>query len=147
MRGRIGLPCLALVFLAGTARAEQWLQRYHDAQHSNFISGAVDPLANLNFEYTFDAASVGVGIHYTDPKIEANGDMLVPFRSVNGTIVTYSVQKLTGTSVVWTFDSDYVRQPSTAWEPLFDFALNNGIVSRWPLMAAPGSWTRRRAPI
>ena len=120
----------ALLLIAGSARSEQWLQRYHDAQHTSFISVPVDPMVNETFRYVFDAAEVDLGpnvhlIHYTDPKIEENGDMFVPVIERNGSVVTSSsVRKLSGGSDVWTFQSDWIRQPGSSWEPLFDFAVD-----------------------
>jgi len=129
---KLTMTALSLLLLAGTARAEQWLQRYHDAQHTSFINASVDPLNNETFRYIFDASEVDVGlgdilVHYTDPKIETNGDLYVPIRDNSGSI-TYSVQQISGGVPGWSFTSDYVRQPSGAWEQLFDFAINNGIV-------------------
>jgi hypothetical protein len=123
----------ALLLIATTARSEQWLQRYHDAQHTSFINVPVDPMNQETFRYIFDPSEVDVGtsdifIHYTDPKIEANGDLYVPLRDRQGTTITYSVQQITSGVPGWTFTSDYVRQPTTAWEQVFDFAINNGIV-------------------
>src|SRR5262249_56252199 len=85
----------ALLLIAGSARSEQWLQRYHDAQHTSFISVPVDPMVNETFRYVFDADEVDRGpnvhlIHYTDPKIEQNGDMFVPEITRNGTVITPS---------------------------------------------------------
>src|SRR5215831_9505939 len=122
----------ALLLIAGTARSETWLQRYHDAQHTSFINAPVDPMNQETFRMVFDPSQVDVGsgdilIHYTDPKVESNGDLYVPMRAA-GTPVVYSVQQITGGTPGWTFTSDYVRQPSTAWEPVFDFAINNGLV-------------------
>src|SRR6266851_4552486 len=117
----------AVILLMGTARAEQWLQRYHDAQHTSFINGTVDPLNRVTFRYTFDTNTSAL-IHFTDPKIESNGDLFVPHRERNGSVITYGVRRLSNGDEVWSFTSDYVRQPSGAWEPVFDFALNNGIV-------------------
>jgi len=122
----------ALLLIAGTARSETWLQRYHDAQHTNFINAPVDPMNQETFRMIFDPSQVDVGsgdilIHYTDPKVEANGDLYVPMRDA-GPPIAYGVQQITGGAPGWTFTSDYVRQPSSAWEPLFDFAINNGTV-------------------
>src|SRR5262249_29587731 len=120
----------ALLLIAGSARSEQWLQRYHDAQHTSFISVPVDPMVNETFRYVFDAAEVDRGpnvhlIHYTDPKLEDNGDMFVPVIERNGSVVTSSsVRKLSGGVEVWTFPSDWIRQTASSWEPLFDFAVN-----------------------
>src|SRR5260370_27349393 len=114
--------------LGGSARGEQWFQRYHDAQHTSFINTAVDPLNNVTFRYTFDIAPV-FDIHYTDPKIESNGDLFVPYRERNGGVRSYRVRRLSSGVQLWNFTSDYVRQPSGAWEPVFDFALDgNGTV-------------------
>jgi hypothetical protein len=139
-----------MMLLLGTARAEQWLQRYHDAQHTSFISTTVDPLNRITFNYTF-AASGDLLVHYTDPKIESNGDLFVPIRVRNGSAITYSVRRVSGGSEVWTFTSDYVRQPISAWEQVFDFALNNGIVyvmggygCLWRLNESDGSMIDRK---
>ena len=121
------MSAAAMLVLAGAPRAEQWLQRYHDAQHTSFISGTVDPINRVTFNYTFDTSN-NLLIHFTDPKIESNGDLFVPYRERDGSGITYSVRRLNGGVEAWNFTSDYVRQPSSAWEPVFDFALNNGIV-------------------
>ncbi len=125
----------AILLIAGTARSEQWLQRYHDAQHTSFINVPVDPLMTENFRYIFDPTEVPLGrgvhlIHYTDPKIEANGDMLVPIieRNAGGVVTGSSVRKLSGGVEVWTYPSDFVRQPNGAWEPVFDFAVKDNLV-------------------
>src|SRR5215813_3140178 len=124
----------ALLLICGTARSQEaWLQRYHDAQHTSFINAPVDPMNQETFRMVFDPSQVDVGsgdilIHYTDPKLESNGDMYVPLRDAGPPIV-YSVQQITGGSPGWTFTSDYVRQtPSVAWEPVLDFAINKGVV-------------------
>ncbi len=120
----------ALLLIAGSARSEQWLQRYHDAQHTNFISIPVDPMVSETFRYIFDPAEVDLGpnvhlIHYTDPKIKDNGDMFVPVIERNGSVViSSSVTKLSGGVEVWTYLSDWIRAPNTGWEPLFDFAVD-----------------------
>jgi hypothetical protein len=120
----------ALLLVVGTARSEQWLQRYHDAQHTSFINAAIDPLVAENFRYTFDPDQVprdfGVYlIHYTDPKVEADGSILVPVIVRNGSVVlSNSVTKVSGGTAVWTFDSDWLRQPGSSWEPVFDFAVD-----------------------
>jgi hypothetical protein len=143
----------ALLLFAGTARSEQWLQRYHDAQHTSFIGTNVSTLTTETFRYIFDPSEVDVGtgdilVHYTDPKIEANGDMFVTLRDRQGTVVTYSVQKLSGGAPVWTFQSDYVRQPSGAWEPMFDFAVdvNAGDAGIVYVMARYGCVSRLNEP-
>lgn len=125
----------ATLLIAGTARSEQWLQRYHDPQHTSFIGVPVDPLVSENFRYIFDPTEVPLGenvhlIHYTDPKIEANGDMLVPVieRNPSGVVTRSSVRKLSGGAEVWTYTSDFVRQPTSAWEPVFDFAVKDNLV-------------------
>ncbi len=124
-----------VLLLAGTARSETWLMRYHDKMHTSFITNPVDPMNTEVFRYIFDASQVDVGegnifLHYTDPKIEENGDLYVPIRNVDESgVITYFVQQISGGVEGWTFMSDYVRQrPSSAWEPVFDFAINNGIV-------------------
>jgi len=129
------VTAVALMLLfAGTARSgndpsETWLQRYHDKQHTSFISVPVDPMNSEVFRYTFDVSHTGdILIHYTDPKIEANGDLYVPTRDVQGGVITYGVQQISGGVEGWNFQSDYVRQPSGAWEPVFDFAINGGVV-------------------
>src|SRR5215813_13631780 len=66
------ISAAAVVLFAGTASAEQWLQRYHDAQHTSFVNGVVDPLNNVTLRYTFDLNTSAL-IHFTDPKIEGNG--------------------------------------------------------------------------
>ncbi len=125
---RLIISAAAMMLLVGSARGEQWFQRYHDAQHTSFINTAVDPLNNVTFRYTFDTAPV-FDIHYTDPKIESNGDLFVPYRERNGGVISYSVRRLSSGVQLWNFTSDYVRQPSGAWEPVFDFALDgNGTV-------------------
>jgi len=140
----------AVILLMGTARAEQWLQRYHDAQHTSFINGTVDPLNRVTFRYTFDTNTSAL-IHFTDPKIESNGDLFVPHRERNGSVITYGVRRLSNGDEVWSFTSDYVRQPSGAWEPVFDFALNSGIVyvmarhgCVWRLNESDGSMIDRK---
>ncbi len=144
------MSATAMLVLVGTARAEQWLQRYHDAQHTSFIKGTVDPLNRVTFRYTFDLNNSAL-IHFTDPKIESNGDLFVPHRERNGSVITYGVRRLTNGDEVWSFTSDYVRQPSGAWEPVFDFALNNGIVyvmggngCLWRLNESDGSMIDRK---
>jgi hypothetical protein len=144
------ISATAMMLLVGTARAEQWLQRYHDAQHTSFISGTVDPLSRVTFRYTFDLNTNAL-IHFTDPKIESNGDMFVPHRERPGSVITYGVRRLSNDDEVWSFTSDYVRQPSGAWEPVFDFALNNGIVyvmaqygCLWRLNESDGSLIDRK---
>lgn len=122
-----------LVAQAGSARAEEWLQRYHDAQHTSFINSPVDPLGRVTFEYIFDPTQVTVGlgdilVHYTDPKLRSNGDIYTPFRDKVGNNITYSVKKIHNGRLAWTFESDYVRFPSGAWEPVFDFAINDTVV-------------------
>ena len=111
----------ALVLLfAGSARSETWLQRYHDKMHTSFINNPVDPMNNEVFRYVFDASQVDVGsgdilIHYTDPKIEENGDLYVPIRDRQGSgPITYYVQQITGGVEGWNFQSDYVRQQTSA---------------------------------
>lgn len=117
---------------AGTARSETWLQRYHDKQHTTFITNPVDPPNNEVFRYVFDTSQVGsdtILIHYTDPKVEENGDLYVPIRQRDGTgPITYSVQQISLGVEGWNYASDYVRQPSGAWEQLFDFGISNGVV-------------------
>lgn len=144
------ISATALMMVVGAARAEQWLQRYHDAQHTSFINGTVDPLNQVTFRYSF-ATGNNLLIHYTDPKIESNGDLFVPYREQNGSTITYSVRRLNGGVQAWNFTSDYVRQPSGAWEPVFDFALNNGIVyvmgrygCIWRLNESDGSMIDRK---
>src|SRR5260370_41477385 len=110
----------AVMLLIGTARAEQWLQRYHDAQHTSFINGTVDPLNRVTFRYTFDLNTSEL-IHFTDPKIESNGDLFVPHRERNGSVIIFGVRGLTGGTRGWSFPSDYVRPPSGAWGPGFAF--------------------------
>jgi len=123
-----------MLLLAGTARSENWLQRYHDKQHTSFISVPVDPMNSEVFRYIFDSSQVDVGengilIHYTDPKIEDNGDLYVPIRDRQGIgPITYYVQQISGGVPGWNFQSDYARQPTSDWEQLFDFALNGGVV-------------------
>src|SRR5258707_1574619 len=140
----------AVILLMGTARAEQWLHSYHDAQYISFINGTFDPLNRVTFRYTFDLNHNAL-IHLTDPKIESNGDLFVPHRERNGSVITYGVRRLTNGDEVWSFTSDYVRQPSGAWEPVFDFALNNGIVyvmggngCLWRLNESDGSMIDRK---
>ncbi len=140
----------AVILLMGTARAEQWLQRYHDAQHTSFINTTVDPLNRVTFRYTFDLNTSAL-IHFTDPKIESNGDLFVPHRERSGTVITYGVRRLSSGVEVWSFTSDYLRQPATSWEPVFDFALNNGIVyvmggygCVWRLNESDGSMIGRK---
>src|SRR5258708_18864843 len=101
----------AVILLMGTARAEQWLQRYHDAQHTSFINGTVDPLNRVTFRYTFDLNTSEL-IHFTDPKIESNGDLFVPHRERNGSVIIYGVLMLTGCTEVYRFTICYRRQPS-----------------------------------
>src|SRR5215469_13193036 len=126
------VTAVALMLLfAGTARSESWLQRYHDKQHTSFISVPVDPMNSEVFRYVFDPSQVGsntILIHYTDPKIEENGDLYVTIRDQQAGTITYTVQQISGGVEGWNFTSDYVRQPSGAWEPVFDFALNGGVV-------------------
>jgi len=140
----------AMVLLASTARGEQWLQRYHDAQHTSFINAAIDPLNRVTFRYTFDNSPL-TAIHYTDPKIESNGDLFVPRRERVGSTVTYGMRMLSGGTEVWAFTSDYVREPGTSWEPLFDFAMDNGTVyvmgaygCAWRLNESDGSMIDRK---
>lgn len=120
----------ALLLVGGTARSEQWLQRFHDAQHTNFIGSVVDQMVTETFRYTFDPDQIPRGdgvylIHYTDPKIEADGSMLVPVIVRNGSVVvSNSVKKISGGTEAWTFDSDFLRQPGGSWEPIFDFAVD-----------------------
>ena len=142
----------ALLLICGTARSQEaWLQRYHDAQHTSFINAPIDPMNQETFRMVFDASQVDVGsgliaIHYTDPKVESNGDLYVPMRD-RGPPIVYSVQQITGGLPGWTFTSDYVRQSQLgAWEPVFDFAINNGVVyvmgrygCVWILYEADGS--------
>lgn len=131
---RIGTTvAVGYLLLAGTARSENWLQRYHDAQHTSFINASVDRLNRIVFDYIFDPKQVDVGlsdilVHYTDPKIEDNGDLVVPFVDRIGSTPTWQVKKIHNSRVVWEFISDYVRQPSSAWEPVFDFAINGTTV-------------------
>jgi hypothetical protein len=144
------ISAAAVVLFAGTVRAEQWLQRYHDAQHTSFVNGVVDPLNNVTLRYTFDLNTSAL-IHFTDPKIESNGDLFVPHRERNGSTITYGVRLLSGGSEIWSFTSDYVRQPAGSWEPVFDFALNNGVVYAmggfgclWRLNESDGSLIDRK---
>ncbi len=144
------MSATAMMLLVGTAHAEQWLQRYHDAQHTSFINATVDPLNRVTFRYTFDTNTSAL-IHFTDPKIESNDDLFVPHRERSGTVITYGVRRLTSGDEVWSFTSDYVRQPGSSWEPVFDFALNNGVVYAmgaygcvWRLNETDGSMIDRK---
>src|SRR5215468_8377904 len=108
-----------MLLLAGTARSENWLQRYHDKQHTSFISVPVDPMNSEVFRYIFDASQIGstsILIHYTDPKIEENGDLYLPIRDQEGGTITYSVQQISGGVEGWNVQSDYVHQATGDWE-------------------------------
>src|SRR5262249_28160424 len=90
---------VASLFLASTARSDEWLQRYHDAQHSSSISGTVNPLSRVVFRYIFDPSQVNVGegdilVHYSDMLLHSNGDKISIFRDVAGGTITYGVRSI-----------------------------------------------------
>lgn|GEM_PF-3285642 len=160
MKARRYLGGLAVLFLViGTARAEEWLQRYHDPQHTSFINASTEELQSINFDYIFDPRVPPTGdilIHYTDPLIKSNGEIITPYRECNGTCtittIVYSVKKLgVDASEQWNFTSDFRGYPSS-WTPVFGIGANNGLVyaagacgSMWVLAETDGSFVSKLA--
>ncbi len=158
MKSRFCFAIIAVSLVGSIQRAgaEEWLQRYHDAQHTNFAAANTDPLQAILFNYPFDPdQQSALNIHYTDPLIKSNGEMIVPYRDCGGFRCTransvYSVKKLAADGTeIWSFTSDWVGFAST-WHAVFGIGVNNGLVyaagdfgTYWVLNESDGSFVNR----
>jgi len=158
VKSRISFAIIAVSLVGSIQRAdaEQWLQRYHDAQHSNFAAANTDPLQSILFNYPFDPDQQGaLNIHYTDPLIESTGEMIVPYRDCGGVRCTrlnsvYSVKKLAADGTeIWSFTSDWLGFNSS-WHAVFGIGVNNGLVyaagdfgTYWVLNESDGTFVNR----